>query len=258
MRVCAVNLMLALVVAVPSLVSGYEVVEVTDGGTLKGTVKLVGNAPKLAPIPVKKNHDLCGESVPSEALILGPGKGVRNTVVWIEGIAQGKAAGEVEALLNNEKCLFVPHVSAISTGTKTAVKNSDPVLHNVHSYQSTKTVFNLALPRKDQVIDVSRRISKLGRRKSFGPVDIRCDAHTHMQAWMVVRPDPYVSVTDDSGSFEITDIPPGTYTVVAWHESWDVKGLDDQSRPIYGEPVQVSQEVTIPAKGEAKVVFELK
>ena len=93
-----------------------------------------------------------------------------------------------------------------------------------------------------------------GKRSS----ELSCDAHTHMRAWMVVRPDPYFAVTDESGVFKIAEIPPGTYNVVAWHESWQVKGIDKDGRPIYGEPVLVTKKVTILPRGEAKVAFELK
>lgn len=253
MRVCVMSLMAVLALTTPGLASGYEVVEVKDGGALTGNVKFVGAPPGLAPIPVKKNQDVCGKSKPSEALVLGADKGVRYAVVWLEGVARGKRIDEQEvAVVDNTKCLFVPHVLAVTTSTMTKIKNSDPVLHNTHGFLSARTAFNLALPLQNQVIDVTRRIKKVG------VMDIQCDAHTHMRAWMVIRPDPYFAVTDESGNFKITDIPPGTYKVAVWHESWEVKGTDKDGRPLYGEPVLVTKEVTVPAKGEAKVVFELK
>ncbi|MFQ5899047.1 MAG: hypothetical protein ACE5JN_12500 [Candidatus Methylomirabilia bacterium] len=258
MRAWLVTLALALAGAIPGLALGYEVVEVKDGGTLTGSVKFVGAPPKLEPIPVKKNQDLCGSSVPSEALVLGANKGVRYTVVWIEGVAKGKKIEKKNVVLDNAKCLFAPHVLAVTTSTKTRVKNSDPVLHNTHGFLARRTVFNLALPIENQVIDITRRIRKLRRIKKLGVVDIQCDAHTHMRAWMVVRPDPYFAVTGESGNFKIVDIPPGTYKVVAWHESWEVKGSDKDGRPIYGEPVLVTKVVTIPARGEVKAVFEFE
>ena len=74
------------------------------------------------------------------------------------------------------------------------------------------TVFNIALPTKDQVVDITQRIKKPG------VVEVVCDAHTHMRAWIVVRENPYFAVTDDSGQFRIEEIPPGSYRVTAWHE----------------------------------------
>lgn len=245
----AMPLILALAA---NLASGYEVVEVKDGGTLTGTVKFVGEPPKQAPIPVKKNRDLCGETVPSEALVLGPNKGVRHAVVWIEGITKGKKPDTLEVVLDNAKCLFAPHAGAVAIGGKAAVKNSDPILHTTHGFLEKVAVFNLALPNQDQVIDITRRLKKPG------VVEIQCDTHTHMRGWLVVRSDPYFAVTDESGTFRITDIPPGKYTVVSWHESWKVTGSDKDGRPIYDKPVAITKEVTIPPRGEARVEFELK
>lgn len=234
------------------LASAYEVVEVKDGGTLTGTVKFSGEPPKQNPIPVKKNRDLCGDTVPSEALVLGPNKGVRHAVVWIEGITKGKKPDATEVVVDNAKCLFAPHVAAVAVGGKAAVKNSDPILHNTHSFLEKVTVFNLALPNQGQLIDITRRLKKPGI------VEIQCDAHTHMRGWLVVREDPYFAVTDGSGAFKITDVPAGKYKVTAWHESWKVVGQDKDGRPIYDKPVVLTREVTIPPRGEAKVEFDLK
>jgi hypothetical protein len=235
-----------------SLAWGYEVVEIKDGGALAGMVKFAGEPPKQNPIPVKKNRDICGDAVPSEALVLGPNKGVRHTVVWIEGITKGKKPDTSEVVLDNAKCLFAPHATATIVRGKAKVRNSDPILHNTHGFLEKATVFNLALPNQDQAIDISGRIRKPG------VVDLRCDAHGHMRAWLVVRDHPYFAVTDENGNFKISDIPPGKYKVVAWHESWKVTGTDKDGFPIYEAPITITKEVTIPAKGEAKVTFEFK
>lgn len=242
----------ASILGVAGLAGAYEVVDVTDGGSLTGVVRFVGELPKLAPIPVRKDKETCGDSKPTEVLVLGPNKGVRNTVVWIEGITKGKKAEAREIVLDNAKCLFVPHVEVVVAGNTAKIKNSDPILHNTHGFLERATVFNLALPLQNQVIDITKRLKK------YGVVDIQCDAHPHMRAWMIVRDNPYVVVTDGNGSFKIADIPPGTYKVVAWHESWKVTETDKDGRPIYDKPVTVTKEATIPVKGEAKVEFELK
>lgn len=252
MRLHTVAVMTLVLALGTPLAWGYEVVDVKDGGSLTGTVKFVGEPPKQNPIPVKKNRDLCGDAVPSEALVLGPNKGVKHAVVWIEGITKGKNLDTTEVVLDNAKCLFAPHVGAVAIRGKAAVKNSDPILHNTHGFLEKVTVFNLALPNQGQVIDITRRLKKPG------VVEIQCDAHTHMRGWLVVLSDPYFAVTDASGAFKITDIPPGRYKVTAWHEPWKVVGQDKDGRPIYDKPVVITKEVTIPPRGEAKVDFELK
>jgi plastocyanin len=250
-RQAIAGLALALVLGLAGPSAGYEVVEVKDGGILTGVVKFVGDPPKLTPVPVTKDQGACGDSKPSEALVLGPNKRVKHAVVWIEGITRGKKL-ESETTLDNATCLFRPHVVAAVVGGKTTVTNSDPILHNTHGFLDRVTVFNLALPNQNQVIDITRRLKKPG------VVDIQCDVHPHMRAWVIVRDNPYVAVTDESGSFKIADIPPGTYKVVAWHESWKVTGTDKDGRVAYDRPVTITKEVTIPPRGAAKIEFELR
>jgi len=241
----------ALGLVAPGPGGAYEIMAVADGGALTGTVRFVGAPPTLDPIPVNKNRDVCGETKPSESLVLGPDHGVKGGVVMIEGVTRGKKAGG-DVTLDNHKCLFVAHVTAVSPRDRVHVKNSDPVLHNTHAFLGRTTVFNLALPNKDQTIDVTRRLSKPG------VVRVLCDAHTHMSAWILVHDNPYVAVTDTHGAFRITDVPPGTYRVTLWHAGFRPKGADKDGRPLYDEPRTVTKEVTIAPRTVATVDFELR
>jgi plastocyanin len=248
-RVMVAILVVAL--AAPAAQAAYEAVEVTDGGSLTGVVRFAGIPPLLAPLAVNKNRELCGEQKPSEALVVGPEGGVRGSVILIEGVTRGKkATGEV--VLDNHKCLFVSHVSAVALGDRVRVRNSDTILHNTHGFMGKPTLFNLALPNKDQVIDITRRLRKPG------VVRILCDAHPHMSAWMVVHDSPYVAVTDERGAFKIDDIPPGTYRVTMWHEGFRARGVDKDGRPQYDDPQTVSRDITIAPRSAATIEFELK
>src|ERR1700752_127171 len=130
----------AAVLAVPA--AAYEVTTVADGGTLTGVVKFAGAPPKLPPLAVNKNRDVCGEQKDSEALGVGTGGGVRGSVILIEGAARGKKpAGDV--VLDNHRCVFVAHVTAGMPGERVRGKNSDAVLHNTHGFLGKPTVFNL-------------------------------------------------------------------------------------------------------------------
>jgi plastocyanin len=229
----------------------YEAVEVSDGGALTGVVRFAGTPPRIAPLAVNKNREVCGEQKPSEALVVGGDGGVKGSVVLIEGVSRGKKpTGEV--VLDNHKCLFVSHVSAVAVGDKVRVKNSDPILHNTHGFLGKPTVFNLALPNKDQMVDITRRLGKPG------VIRVLCDAHPHMFAWMVVHDSPYVAVTDERGSFKIDNIPPGTYKVTMWHEGFRAKGVDKDGRPLYEDPITISRDITIAPRSAATVEFELK
>jgi hypothetical protein len=244
--------MLALLFAMNGHAWGYEEMEVKDGGRLTGTVKFVGEVPRLAPVPVKKNQDVCGKEKPAEALVVGPNRGVRDTAIYLEGITKGKKVDAREVYLDNTKCQFVPHVLAVMVESPAVVKNSDSILHNTHGFQDRLTVFNLALPIQHQRINVKNKLRRPG------VIQVLCDAHTHMSAWVVVRDNPYFAVTDETGAFRIDNVPPGKYKVVAWHEGWKATGRDKDGRVVSDAPRGLAREVMIPARGEAAIEFELK
>lgn len=212
----------------------YEAIEVADGGTITGDVKWTGTIPEAEALQVTKNQDTCSETVPSETMLISSDRGIQNVVVTIENIAAGKAVDLSKiSMLDNAKCQFVPHVQAVSTGTKLQIKNSDPILHNTHSYlNGSRTLFNLALPMQGQKIK--------RKMKKPGVVSFKCDAgHTWMSAYVIVHDNPYFAVADENGSFTIADIPPGTYQLKAWHE-------------ILGEQ---TKDVTITPNGTTAVSF---
>jgi hypothetical protein len=241
----------AMLVTLTAPASAYEVVTVTDGGVLAGVVRFTGTPPKLDPLPVNKNRDVCGDQKDAEALVVGPERGVRGTVILIEGVVRGKKPG-ADVVLDNARCVFVAHVTALMAGERARVKNSDAILHNTHGFLGKPTVFNLALPNRDQMIDITKRLTKPG------VIRVVCDAHPHMSAWMIVHDSPYYAVTDERGSFRIDGIPPGSYKVTLWHEGFRPKGLDKDGRPLYDEPRTLTKEVTIAPRATATVDFELK
>lgn len=242
-------LVLAAALAAPA--AAYEVVPVPEPGILAGVVKFAGTPLKLASLPVNKNRDVCGDSKESEALVVGPARGVRGSVILLEGVARGKKpAGE--AVLDNARCVFVAHVTAVMAGERARVKNSDAILHNTHGFLGKPTVFNLALPNRDQMIDITKRLTRPG------VIRVVCDAHPHMTAWMIVHDSPYYAVTDERGAFRIDGIPPGSYKVTMWHEGFRPKGLDKDGRPLHDEPRTITRDVTVAPRATATVDFELK
>jgi plastocyanin len=244
----ALSLFLALVWGTPA--PAYEVAPVPDGGSLAGSVKFGGTPPRLDALPVRKNQDVCGQSVANEALVLGPSNGVKGSVIVIEGVPRGKKA-EGELVLDNTRCVFAPHVSAVMAGATARVRNSDPVLHNAHGSLGGKTIFNSALSTKGRVVDITAKL------KQPGVVKVLCDAHTHMFGWIVVHDSPYFAVTDEKGNFRIDGIPPGKYRVTMWHEGFAPKGVDKDGRPVYEER-RLTKELTVPRGGSASLDFELK
>jgi plastocyanin len=241
---------LALTIATP-VAAAYEEAAVADGGTLSGSVRFVGTPPKMPTLAVNKNRDVCGATKESEALVVGADHGVKGSVVLIEGVARGKK-NHGEVIIDNEHCHFVPHVLAAMVGTPARVKNSDAILHNTHGFLGTPTVFNVALPNKGEVVDITKKLTKVGA------VRVLCDAHPHMMGWLYVHSSPYVATTDEHGAYKIDAIPPGTYKVTMWHEGFRTKCTDKDGRPLYEPPITVTKEVTIGPKATATLDFELK
>jgi hypothetical protein len=243
---------LLCVLALPaSAGAAYEEIAVPDSGVLSGVVRFAGTPPRLPALAVNKNRDVCGESKPSEALVVGADRGVKGSVVMIEGITRGKRPA-ADVVIDNAKCVFVPHVAATMAGGRAKVRNSDPILHNTHGFLGKPTIFNVALPNREQVVDITRRLTRTG------PVRVLCDAHPHMMAWLYVHDSPYVTTTDERGAYRIDGIPPGTYKVTMWHQGFRPKGADKDGRPLFEDPITVSRELTIAPRATATLDFELK
>ena len=103
-------------------------------------------------------------------------------------------------------------MSVVAHGAEILIKSSDLVLHNVHSYRDGTTLFNVAVPPA-QSFPISKKLDKPGG------VKLKCDVHNFMRAAIFIATNPYYAVTDDDGTFEISDVPAGTYTINTWHEA---------------------------------------
>jgi plastocyanin len=193
--------------------SAYEVEAVANGGSIAGTVKLAGAAPAVAPIKTTKNQDYCGMSLANPLYEVGPGGGLANVEVYIKEIAKGKAKPAQPIVLTNSHCMFSPRVQGATVGQQIKITSDDPILHNTHPQiaATNATLYNVALPFKGFSV-VKPLLPQAGL------VRVKCDVHEWMRAWIVELDHPYFATTDKSGSFSLTDVPPGTYTVVAWHE----------------------------------------
>jgi len=186
----------------------YEEGSVAGGGSIDGQIIYKGPVQTRKIIP-NKDVEVCG-GIRDEPLIrVGANQAVENAVVYLADVTKGKAwpaETKKPAELNNLKCRFVPDVQVIRAGPLVVI-NSDPVLHNTHGHYGQRTAFNMALPNQGQRIP-----TELTRA---GTVHIDCDAHGWMEGWIYVVDNPYYAITGADGKFQITDVPPGTYTLVA-------------------------------------------
>jgi plastocyanin len=223
------------------------------GGTLTGRVVFHGEPPVLQPVEVAKDREVCGPTIPAQALVVAPGtRGVRYAVVAIEGATAPAAPEPPEATLENQQCRFVPHVLAMRVGAELAIVNGDPVLHNLRAWPQDDTrraVFNVVQPTQGQV---TRRTIKRA-----GVMALTCDAHLHMSGWVLAFDHPYFAVTNGDGEFTIAGVPAGRYRVTVWHEGWNVVGRTPEGRLLYDPPHVLSQDVTLTDTDSTRVDFVL-
>lgn len=184
-------------------------------GTVSGKVSYAGTAPK--PRPVRMSSDpLCmkeGAGVTSEVLLVGPGNGLQNSFLYVKDGLAGKTfpAPKTPVVIDQKGCRYVPHVIGVQVGQPVDILNSDPTLHNVHAIAKQNKEFNFGQPNKGM------KTTRIFDKPEI-MVPLRCDVHGWMNAYAGVVPHPFFAVSAADGSFTIKGLPPGAYTIEAWHE----------------------------------------
>lgn len=197
----------------PPARAAYQVEAVAHGGRIQGHVTLTGKAPANPVITTTKNRDYCGMTIPNPLYVVGDKGGLANVEVFLKDVTKGKALPTDPITLTNAQCMFHPRVQGACVGQKVKIVSEDPVLHNTHPQvaETGASLYNVALPFKG--FSVVKPLAA-----TPGLLRIKCDAHEWMRAWIYEFDNPYFATTDKDGNFELTDVPPGTYQLVAWHE----------------------------------------
>jgi plastocyanin len=218
---------------VSGMAAAYQAGDVKDGGSISGTVKFKGTAPAPKKLDVNKDKEVCGKTPKTDQSLVVNNGNLANAVVTIKDIQKGKKIEAKKVTLDQAGCEYKPHVLAFPAGSSVEILNPDGILHNVHSYSKVNSPFNQAQPKFKKTLEV-----KIEKPEA---IEVKCDVHGWMQGWLVATENPYFAVTDNSGAFKLTDVPPGNYTVEVWHEKLGKN----------------TQKVTVKAKEEAKVNFEI-
>lgn len=228
---------LIVAVAAATALNGSAAADIT------GTVKLKGTPPPEKEITELKTDANCGPlrtDVPKTRFYtVGANGELADVVVSVKGV-NGTSTGEsAQPLLIDQKgCEYLPYVAAVQTKQKVQVKNSDPVMHNVHptpTASGNKEKNQAMLPNSPDLTLVFAAPEEFLRFK--------CDVHPWMFAYVSVFDHPFFAVTGKDGSFKIANIPPGKYTVVAKHRK--------------AAPAGVEKEIEVKADG-GKVDFEIE
>jgi hypothetical protein len=198
------------------------------GGTIEADVKYNG-APVVEKLKVNKDTEKCGTEAMIEKVVVGGNKGLANAVVSVPG---AKGATKAKAVLDQHGCKFVPHVVVMQPG-ELEVKNSDDILHNLHTYSTANPSINKAQPK------FKKTMTEKLEKPEF--VKVTCDVHSWMLGWVAVVPGP-AGVTDKDGVAKIENVPAGKQKVEVWHETLG----------------KMEKEVDVKAGGVTKVSFEMK
>ena len=190
---------------------------VLAAATITGKVALEGTAPAAKPINfgAEKQCAIMHKDKPpvGEDLVVNPNNTVKWALVYIKDNVTGEfKAPEQAVVVNQTGCMFAPHAVTAMVGQKVDFKNDDSLLHNVRTVSKVNKVFNIAQPIQGMTTTKKFDQPEIG-------IQIRCDVHFWMSAYIHVLNHPFFAVTGDDGSFTIKDLPAGNYTLEVWHET---------------------------------------
>jgi hypothetical protein len=196
------------------LAAGSQFVRASD---ISGVITLKGTPKPEVEITQIKDDPNCGklhtEPVKTRFYVVGSKGELADVFVTLKGIS-GKSTGASAApvVLDQKGCEYVPYVFALQTNQKLLVKNSDPVLHNIHT---TPTAPGNKEENKPQVAGGPDLTFSFPSPEMF--LRFKCDVHTWMFSYACVVDHPYFAVTGKDGAYTIKGVPDGKYTIEAYH-----------------------------------------
>ena len=201
----------------PSAAPAGQKVDSATAGDVKGVVMIDGAAPKneaikmnADPVCVKQNTTPQSQET---YMVSADGKNLGNVFVYVkDGLGSYVFDTPTEpAKIDQKDCRYHPHVFGMRVNQPLEIVNSDPTLHNIH-----------ALPKANSEFNTGQPIQGMKTNHTFDKPEVmipfKCDVHGWMNAYAAVLDHPYFAVTDKDGKFDLPNLPPGTYTIEAWHE----------------------------------------
>ena len=191
-------------------------VDPATAGNIAGRITFDGPTPQPATLRMDSDPNCRtpqGNTASDETIVVGAGGALLNAFVYVkDGLGDLRfPVPSNPVVLDQKGCVYTPHVVGVQVGQGLELVNSDPTLHNVHAIPSANQEFNRGYP-----IQGMKEIHTFSTREVMVP--FKCDVHGWMRAWVGVLDHPFFAVTGPDGSFELKGLPPGTYTVEAWHE----------------------------------------
>jgi hypothetical protein len=221
----------------PAMPAG-PAVDPATAGTVTATVKFEGTPPTPAMMRLDGDPKCVAENGASEradeSLVVGQNQALQNVFVYVkDGLgAYGFPIPAEPVVLDQDKCRYTPRVLGLRAGQPLSIKNSDPLLHNVRANGTINQGFNMSTP-----------LEGVSFQRTFATKEVmvpfKCDVHGWMTAFVGVLDHPYFGTTAPDGTVVLGNLPPGTYTIEAWHETLGTR----------------TQQVTIAAKESKDVAF---
>jgi hypothetical protein len=225
----------AILMALTVTIAGTE----GGGGSISGKVTYEGTPAKQRTIDMSQEPSCAKQyatPVTTESVVTGPNNALENVVVYISAGAPDEPAPSQPAVLTQKGCRYAPHVTVLQVNQELEIVNEDQTFHNIHPLPKNNREWNKSQPPGAPPVEDKYA------RPEFIPV--KCNIHPWMNGTLAVLKNSHYAVTSVQGDFKLPNLPPGNYTISAWHES-------------YGEQ---TQEMTITA-GESKTlnfVFKAK
>ncbi|MBI5217141.1 MAG: carboxypeptidase regulatory-like domain-containing protein [Ignavibacteriae bacterium] len=193
-------------------------------GNVSGKINFKGAKP--APSKIKMSSDQkcmkvhSGKDVVSDQVVVNANNTLRWTFVYVKKGLEGKKFPQPKnkASIDQQGCMYSPHVLGMMVNQPLEIINSDPTMHNIHALPKNSPQFNIGQPIKGQ-----RTTKTFAKAETM--VRVKCDVHNWMGAWVGVLDHPFFAVSDGDGNFAIKDLPAGDYELEAWHEKFGTKTM---------------------------------
>ncbi len=203
------------------------------GGGVQGVITFKGKPPTPAPITPGTDPNCEGMDLADQPVLVKDGK-LANVLVRVRGAVPGQPSAPPASMVvvDQNRCTYKPRVQGAVFGQPLVLMNSDSTLHNVRGTAGTKALFNVMQP-------------PLKTKEAMPPSDaevirLKCDIHPWMTAWVVMSPNAFFTTSTEDGAFQLEGLPPGSYTLEAWHETLGTKTAEITVRE--GEQARVSFE----------------